>query len=109
MSRRALVSLALLPIAAGIAWSFYPIIRYYGAQLLRTQVSRRGSVVADTLAVQRVLPQGRAARREDAMLDKIADLVRRRDSTLKQIELWEATDPACREMMYDLRMHLEVL
>lgn len=42
----------------------------------------------------------------DAMLDKINQLVRKRESTLKQMEAWEVTDPTLKAVLDDLRVHL---
>jgi hypothetical protein len=42
----------------------------------------------------------------DAMLDTINTLVKRRESTLRQMEAWEATDPSLTLIFDDLRLYL---
>jgi hypothetical protein len=45
-------------------------------------------------------------RRDDRMLEKISELVHKRDDTLRQIELWRETDPDISEILNDLELHL---
>lgn len=50
--------------------------------------------------------EGKPARREDSLLDAISELIRKRESTLRQLKLWEETDPQLQEMVDDIRLCL---
>lgn len=50
--------------------------------------------------------KGKPEKREDALLDTISALVKRRESCLIQIELWEVADPSLHEILDDIRHHL---
>lgn len=42
----------------------------------------------------------------DAVLDAHSALIHKRDSTLRQMDLWQESDPSLTEILEDLRLHL---
>lgn len=45
-------------------------------------------------------------RERDRLLDKISELIAKRDATLMQLSIWEESDPALVEMIDDIRLQL---
>lgn len=53
-----------------------------------------------------MMPEGKPARREDALLDKISELRAKRDSALAQMDIWEESAPELADQLDELRLKL---
>lgn len=53
-----------------------------------------------------MITEGKPARREDGLLDKISELKAKRDDCLAQIDAWEAASPELSAELSDLRFRL---